>query len=205
MALIVSHSISPSPMPNASSSAANSLDIDTPLMSRLSVLTVTRKRSRRRRSIGWSATDAAAPVWTFDVGHISSGTRRSRTNAASRPSSTEPSARTVMSSTIRTPCPSRSAPAELERLPDRRQPERLAGVDRDVEVLAADVVEGVEIAGRAVALLRAGDVEPDHAGVAPADRAFRDLDRAGGLAHRRHEHLHDDRLAGGSGPLRADP
>ena len=39
-------------------------------------------------------------------------------------------------------------PAELERLPDRRQPERLAGVDRDVEVLAADVVEGVEVAGR---------------------------------------------------------
>ena len=49
-------------------------------------------------------------MWTFEVGHISSGTRRSRTNAASRPSSTEPSSRTVMSSTIRTPWPSRSAP-----------------------------------------------------------------------------------------------
>ena len=55
--------------------------------------------------------DGAAPVWTFEVGHISSGMRRSRTNAASRPSPTEPSGRGVMSSTIRTPCPSRSAPA----------------------------------------------------------------------------------------------
>jgi hypothetical protein len=34
---------------------------------------------------------------------------------------------------------------ELERLPDRRQPERLAGVDRDVEVLAPDVLERVEV------------------------------------------------------------
>ncbi len=98
-------------MENASSSAANSLDSDTPLISRLSVLTVTRKRSRRSRSIGCSRTDGAAPVWTFEVGHISSGMRRSRTKAASRPSSIEPSSRTVMSSTIRTPWPSRSAPA----------------------------------------------------------------------------------------------
>ena len=42
IALIVSHSISPRPIPNASSSAANSLDSETPLISRLSVLTVTR-------------------------------------------------------------------------------------------------------------------------------------------------------------------
>src|SRR5438874_496318 len=52
-------------------------------MRRLSVLTVTRNRSRRSSSMGCSAMDAAAPVWTFEVGHISSGTRRSRTKPAS--------------------------------------------------------------------------------------------------------------------------
>jgi len=48
-------------------------------MRRLSVLTVTRKRRRRRRSIGCSSIDGAAPVCTFEVGHISSGPRVSRT------------------------------------------------------------------------------------------------------------------------------
>ena len=93
---------------------------------------------------------------------------------------------------------------ELERLPDRRQPERFTGMDGDVEVLAADVLEGIEVAGRRIALLRPRDVEPDDARVAPADRAFRDLDGAGGLAHGRHEHLHDDRMAGRGGPLGPD-
>src|SRR4029079_17044930 len=68
IALIVSHSISPRPMPKAASSAANSDDIETPLINRLSVLTVTRKRSRRRRSIGCSAIDAAAPGGAVRVG-----------------------------------------------------------------------------------------------------------------------------------------
>ena len=49
------------------------------------------------------------------------------------------------------------------------------------------VVERLEVAGRAVARLRPGDVEPDDARVAPADGALGDLDRAGGLAHRGHE------------------
>jgi len=44
--------------------------------------------------------------------------------------------------------------APLERLPDRGQAEALAGVDGDVEVLAPDGVEGVEVAGRRVALLK---------------------------------------------------
>ena len=69
-------------------------------------------------------------------------------------------------------------------------------MDRDVEVLAADVVEGVEVSGRRVALLRSGDVEPDDTGVPPADGALGDLDRPGGLTHRGHQHLHDDRMAG---------
>src|SRR4029079_12575204 len=85
--------------------------------------------------------------------------------------------------------------AELERLPDRWQPEALAGVDRDVEVLLADLVERLEVARRAVAGLGTGDVEAGDAGVSPADRALGDLDGARRLAHRRHQHPHDDRMA----------
>ena len=49
--------------------------------------------------------------------------------------------------------------APLDRLPDRRQPERLAGVDREVGVLALEVLERVEVPGGRVARLGAGDVE----------------------------------------------
>ena len=57
----------------------NSLDSVQWLISRLSVFTVIRKRSRLSRPIGWSASELAAPVCRFDDGHISSGMRRSRT------------------------------------------------------------------------------------------------------------------------------
>ena len=106
---------------------------------------------------------------------------------------------------MRTPWPETLGARELERLPDRRQPERLAGVDRDVEVRPADRLEGVEITGRRISLLGAGDIEPDDAGVAPADRAFGDLDGASRLAHRGDEQLHHDRVAGLGGACRADP
>src|SRR5439155_22838480 len=88
------------------------------------------------------------------------------------------------------------SPAELERLPDRRQPERLAGMDRDVEVLPAHVVVSIEIARRRVALLGTRHVEPDDSGIAPAHGALRDLDRTCRLAHGRHEGLHHDGMAG---------
>ncbi len=81
-----------------------------PLISRLSVFTVTRNFSRLSSPIGCSAYEAAAAVWRLEVGHISSGIRLSRTYAARRPSLTVPSSSTVMSSTIRTPWPRRSAP-----------------------------------------------------------------------------------------------
>src|SRR5262245_61009699 len=55
---------------------------------------------------------------------------------------------------------------ELDGLPDRRQLERFARMDRDMEVLPPDVFEGVEVAGRREALLGAGHVEADHAGIA---------------------------------------
>ena len=63
--------------------------------------------------MGCSAMVSHTPVFTLDVGHISSGTRRSRTNEANRPSWTSPSGSTVMSSMMRTPWPRRSAYAVL--------------------------------------------------------------------------------------------
>ncbi len=107
--LIVTHSKSSVPHPKASASCTNSFDIDVSLISRLSVFTVTRKRSRRSIPIGCSAIDAHTPVLTFDVGHSSSGMRVSRTYAARRPSCSLPGS-PLMSSTMRTPWPRRSAP-----------------------------------------------------------------------------------------------
>src|ERR1035441_4520280 len=48
------------------------------LISRLSVFTVTRNDSCLSTRSGCRAIDGAAPVCTFEVGHISSGIRRSR-------------------------------------------------------------------------------------------------------------------------------
>src|SRR6476646_5723772 len=105
-----------------------------------------------------------------------------------------------MSSTIRTPWPSRSA-APLDRLPDRGQPERLPGVDREVGVLALEVLEGVEVAGGRVARLRTRDVEAGHAAVAPGDGELGDLHRAGLVTHRGQQLAYDDAPAGGRHPL----
>ena len=138
MALIVSHSISSQPKPKASTRGELSV-MSMPDISRLSVFTVTRNRSRVSRPMGCSAIDGAAPVCTLDVGHISSGTRRSRTNAASRPSWTRPS---VVERDVVDDADAVAEPlgaAQLQRLPDRRQAERLAGVDRDVAVGLGDL------------------------------------------------------------------
>ena len=48
-------------------------------MSRLSVFTVTRNRSVLSSVMGCAAMESAAPVWTLELEHISSGMRRSRT------------------------------------------------------------------------------------------------------------------------------
>src|SRR3970040_2454071 len=60
------------------------------------------------------------------------------------------------------PVPEPLGSAELERLPDRRQPERFAGMDGDVEVLMADPVKRLEMSGRTVAGLRTGDIQTHH-------------------------------------------
>ena len=98
--------------------------------------------------------------------------------------------------------PLRAAP--LERLPDRRQPEGLAGVDGHVEVRAVDELERVEVAGRREAGLGPGDVEADDALVAVADAQLGDLDGTRELAHRGDDGAHDDRPAGRGRPLGAD-
>ena len=53
-----------------------------------------------------------------------------------------------------------------------------------MRVLALEVLERVEVPGGRVAGLRAGDVEPGDAAVAPGDAELRDLARAGLVAHR---------------------
>ena len=79
MALIVSQLMSLQDQSNASTRPASSEERLMPLMRRLSVLTVTRNRSWRSSPIGCSAREGTAPVCTLEVGHISRGTRRSRT------------------------------------------------------------------------------------------------------------------------------
>ena len=186
-----------------------------PLISRLSVLTVTRNRSRFSSEIGCSATDSAAPVWTLLLGHISSGMRRSRTYAARRPSSTSsgsaPAA--VATSSAYGASPTRDVvddphavaepvgAAPLDRLPDARQAERLTGVDGEVGVLAPEVLERVEVAGGREAGLGAGDVEAGHALVAVVHDQPGDLGALGGVPHRGEQCRDADPVTG----LRRDP
>ncbi len=85
--------------------------------------------------------------------------------------------------------------APLHGLPDRRQPEPLAGVDRDVEVLPLEVLERVQVPARRPAGFRPRDVEPDHALVPVADRELGDLQRPGRRAHGGEQRVHRDPAA----------
>ena len=73
--------------------------------------------------------------------------------------------------------------AVLDRLPDRLGAEGFTGVNREVEVLALAVLERVEVLCGRVTLLGPGDVEADHATVAPAHGELGDLERVGCGAH----------------------
>ncbi|CAB4542130.1 unannotated protein [freshwater metagenome] len=79
------------------------------LISRLSVLSVTRKRSFANCPIGCCAYVLAAPVCKFEVGQSSSGILRSLIYEASGPSFGVLPEKS-MSSIMRTPCPILSAP-----------------------------------------------------------------------------------------------
>ena len=65
--------------------------------------------------------------------------------------------------------------AELDGFPDRSWTEGFAGVDREMEVLPLQVLEGIQVEGGWIPGLPAGYVEPDDAAVPVPD---------GGLCHR---------------------
>src|SRR5205823_4593955 len=83
-------------------------------------------------------------------------------------------------------------PTQLQGLPDRRRPEGLAGMDREVEVLAADLLEGVQVPRGRVAGFRAGDVEAAHTAIAPSHGELGDLEAPGGGSHRRQQRADGD-------------
>ena len=188
MALSVTHSKSSQVQPNVSCMASSSEVIDTPLISRLSVLTVTRNRSRFSRSIGCSARLArGAGVDVRRRAHLERhpAVADEAGQAAEDDLAVGPALDVVDDAdAVAEPL----GAAELHRLPDRRQPEGLAGVDGDVVVGLGDVAEGVEVAGRRRARLAAGDVEADDAGVAVAQRQLGDLDGVGRGAHGAEQH-----------------
>ena len=63
-------------------------------------------------------------------------------------------------------------------------------------VLALEVLERVEVAGRREARLRPGDVEAGHAAVAPGDGELGDLAAARLVAHRGEQLAYDDPAPG---------
>ena len=65
--------------------------------------------------------------------------------------------------------------APLDRLPDAFLAERLARVNRDVEVRALNVVERVDMFLRRETAFFAGEIESDHAAVAKVDGELRHL------------------------------
>ncbi len=62
-------------------------------------------------------------------------------------------------------------------------------------VLAAEVLERLEVQDRREAVLGAGDVEARDAAIAILDRHLGDLEPALGVPHRREQLTHDDRVA----------
>ena len=85
--------------------------------------------------------------------------------------------------------------AVVQRLGDRRQAERLAGVDRDVGVLPHDELKCIEVPARGITGLGPGDVEADHAVVPVADRELCDLVGAGRGPHGGEQGSDGDRFA----------
>ena len=148
------------------------------------------------RPIGCRSIELAAPVWMLEVGtHLErdplvadvGGQVAQRRSAVLADHDVVDDADAV-TEPVRT--------ADLQRLPDRRQPERLTGVDREVRVVAFEVVERVEVPGRWVAGLGAGDVEAGHAVVPVVDGQLGDLPRRAGVPHGGEDLVHDDRTAG---------
>ncbi len=73
--------------------------------------------------------------------------------------------------------------AVLNGLPDRFLSVTLAGVNRDVEIFALNVVKGVHMLFGRIAAFFAGQVEADHAALAKIHGQFRHLQRDVHVAH----------------------
>ncbi len=69
-----------------------------------------------------------------------------------------------------------------------------------MEVLALHVLEGVEVAGRGMTGLGAGDVEADHAGIPPTHGQLRDLEATSSRPHRRQQRVDGEARAGRDPP-----
>ena len=156
------------------------------------MLTVTRKRSRVSSPIGCSAIDVRGAG--LHVGVRAHLERDPHVPDVRRQPAELDGAVVVDGDVVDDPDavaqPGGAAP--LDGLPDRRQPERLAGVDGEVRVLALEVLEGVEVPGGRVARLRAGDVEAGDPAVPPGHGQLRDLARAGLVPHRGQQVPHRD-------------
>ena len=122
---------------------------ETPLISRLSVLRVTRKRSRRSRSMGCSAIDARRRC-----GRSTSGTSPAARGGRGRTGPADRAHRAVVADAGRRRCGRRGRAARRRTTgaPPRSSGSRTTSPAWiDVEVLAMDVLERVQVAGRRVA------------------------------------------------------
>jgi hypothetical protein len=89
--------------------------------------------------------------------------------------------------------------ADRQGVLDAVQPGGLAGVHRERHVLGAQQVERLGLTARGEPVLRAGDVEADHAGVAVADGEPGGGDVVVGLAHGVDQGADADPVPGGRG------
>ena len=147
------------------------------------MLTVTRKRRRRRRPIGCSAERGdGSGVHVRGRAHLERNPRVAHIGrqAAERGAAVWAD-HDVVDDADAVAEPLGVAP--LDRLPDRGQAERLPGVQGGVEVLALHEMERVEVRRGRVARLGTGDVETGDPGVAIAHRELGDLIGACRLAH----------------------
>ena len=149
------------------------------------MLTVTRNRSRRSSPIGCSAMR-----WRRAGVHVRRRAHLERDAAVAHVGG-QPAelvlavGADVMSSTMRTPWPSRSAPHHCSASQIDGRPNASPAWMVAWKFSRCDELERVEVAGRRVAGLGAGDVEADHARVAPAHGQLGDLEAAGRGAHGR--------------------
>jgi hypothetical protein len=106
------------------------------------------------------ASDATAPVSTFERGHISSGD--APVPDLGRPGGPSPVAIDVVDDPH--PMADPVGPQVVEGLGDRRQPERLAGMDGDPRAASPRHLERLQVIGGREPGLRTGDVESHHPG-----------------------------------------